>query len=444
MGTCKLESLKSLAAERVFLLAGGRGTRSANPEVPKVLQLVSVSPPLSLLDQHLANFNEAGVLDVTALIGFGAPLVIEAMTASQFSSPNQNITLVEDSEAVLDTSGAVIEAIEKHGFAETNILVLGDTLIGAPLRHYINLFLNSGADVGLAVHPNLHPFDSDRVVLESDRQVSAFIKKNSLPTDHERGGWPVTGIVFFNSKVAQVLTNLTGDATFDIYSSAAQAQLEVTGVIFSHYSADTGTFERLSKAREDVMSGAFARRGSKTRPAIFIDRDGTIIEDTGSSRGDLRESEEVAAIQEIRRANEIGVPVFLVTNQPGIAKGQITDKDVMKVHEKIQARLNSVGAFIDDFIYCPHHPESGYKGEVANLKIACECRKPKPGMIFYLRDLHGLNLQKSYFIGDSSFDNECAEASGVNFILGTWGEEDNSASAAMVQALGKLGTVDHH
>jgi len=439
-----LESLKALSAERVFLLAGGRGTRSANPQVPKVLQLVSVSPRLSLLDQHLSNFNEAGVLDVTALIGFGAPLVIEAISASQFSSPNQNITLVEDSETVVDTSSALIQAIEKHGFAETNILVLGDTLIGAPLRHYINLFRASGADVGLAVHPNLHPFDSDRVVLNSDRRVSTFIQKNSLPTDHERGGWPVTGIVFFNSKVAQVLSNLTGDAVFDIYRSATKAQLEVTGIIFSHYSADTGTFERLSKAREHVISGAFARRGSTVRPAIFIDRDGTIIEDTGSSRADLRESEEVAAIKEIRRANEIGVPVFLVTNQPGIAKGQITDKDVIKVHEKIQARLNSAGAFIDDFIYCPHHPESGHHGEVADLKIACECRKPKPGLVFYLRDMHGLDLQKSYFIGDSSSDNECADASGVNFILGTWGEEKISASAAMVRALGKLGPVDHH
>lgn len=439
-----MESVKASSTEKVFLLAGGLGSRSANPALPKVLQLVSSNPEISLLDQHLISFDAAGFLDISALLGFGASHIVDALEASPFTSLGPKLQIVEDSDSVVDTSSALVEAMAVRGFGDFNALVLGDTLIGAPLRFYINLFRNSGADLGLAVHPNLHISDSDRVVLDVDRNVCSFMAKGHTAANSQALAWPVTGLVFFTSNVARKLKNYTGDATRDLYETAVGSGLRVIALNFSHYSADVGTEERLAKARSDVASGAFNRRSETLRAAIFIDRDGTLIKDGGSGRADLDEQEHVEAIQEIRQANQMGIPVFLVTNQPGVAKGEISDDDVNRVHSRIQTRLNASGAFIDDFIYCPHHPEAGHEGEVRSLKIACECRKPSPGMLMELKDRHGLNLEKSFFIGDTSTDRECAETSQVSFRLGKWGTEQCSTADAIAYALQELESYDHH
>jgi histidinol-phosphate phosphatase family protein len=286
--------------------------------------------------------------------------------------------------------------------------------------------------------------DSDRVVLDVDGNVCSFIAKGHPAAKSDALAWPVTGVVFFTSNVAKRLKSFTGDATRDLYETAVGSGLGVIALNFSHYSGDVGTEERLVKARSDVASGAYSRRSATLRAAIFIDRDGTLIKDEGSGRADFDEQEHVEAIQEIRQANQMGIPVFLVTNQPGVAKGQISDDDVNRVHSKIQARLNASGAFIDDFIYCPHHPEAGHEGEVPSLKIVCTCRKPNPGMLMKLRDRHALNLQKSFFIGDTSADRECAEAVQVSFLLGKWGTAQDSTSDAIAYALQELDSYDHH
>jgi mannose-1-phosphate guanylyltransferase / phosphomannomutase len=439
-----LESVNASPSEKIFLLAGGLGTRSANPALPKVLQLVSSNPEISLLDQHLMNFDAADFLDISALLRFGASTITGALEASPYTELGQKLQIVEDSDSAVGTSSALVEAVAGIGFGDFNALVLGDTLIGAPLRHYMALFRKSGADLGLAVHPNLHISDSDRVVLDVNGNVSSFIAKGHPAANAHALAWPVTGLILFTSNVAKKLKRYTGDATRDLYETAMRSGLRVIALNFSHYSGDVGTEERLAKARSDVASGAFNRRSATLRAAIFIDRDGTLIKDEGSGRADLDEQEHVEGIQEIRQANQMGIPVFLVTNQPGVAKGQILDDDVNRVHSKIQARLISSGAFIDDFIYCPHHPEAGHEGEVRRLKIVCDCRKPNPGMLIELRNRHGLNLEKSFFIGDTSADRECAEAGQVSFRLGKWGTAQDSTSDAIAHALRELESYDHN
>lgn len=105
---------------------------------------------------------------------------------------------------------------------------------------------------------------------------------------------------------------------------------------------------------------------------VFVDRDGTIIDETGylSDPDGARLLPNAAGA--LRRLNEMGVPVMVVSNQSGIARGMYTAEDVEKVNRRIEDLLKVEGAFVDAIYYCPHHPDHD---------IECDCRKPQPGLL---------------------------------------------------------------
>jgi D,D-heptose 1,7-bisphosphate phosphatase len=119
----------------------------------------------------------------------------------------------------------------------------------------------------------------------------------------------------------------------------------------------------------------------------------------------------------IRELNHRGVRAVLVTNQPVIAKGFCTEADVKVIHNKLETLLGREHAFLDRIYYCPHHPEKGFPGEVPELKIQCECRKPKPGMLFQAASDLNLALPDAWLIGDTTTDLETARNAGVKSIL---------------------------
>jgi D-glycero-D-manno-heptose 1,7-bisphosphate phosphatase len=144
--------------------------------------------------------------------------------------------------------------------------------------------------------------------------------------------------------------------------------------------------------------------------AIFLDRDGTI----NVEKGYLYRHEDwewiPGAVDAIRRLNELGYLVIVVTNQAGVARGFYGDEEVLSLHDKVHAELFRAGARIDDFFYCPHHPEYGGR-------VSCQCRKPKPGMLLRAAERHRIDPRRSYLIGDRESDMEAAQAAGVRPLL---------------------------
>ena len=138
--------------------------------------------------------------------------------------------------------------------------------------------------------------------------------------------------------------------------------------------------------------------------AIFFDRDGTLNEEVGY----LWEIEKFKWIDGAREAiklcNERGLLAVVVTNQSGIARGLYTAREVDNLHAFMQRELSEIGAHIDAFYYCPHHPD--FSGE-------CDCRKPKPGMILRACRELDINPAQSILFGDSTRDIEAAEAAGL-------------------------------
>lgn len=147
--------------------------------------------------------------------------------------------------------------------------------------------------------------------------------------------------------------------------------------------------------------------------AVFLDRDGTIIEEVGY----LDEFDKMKLLpnapEAIRLINAAGMKAVVVTNQAGVAKGFFDESFVQEVHRRLNAELLNAGAHIERFYYCPHHPEEG----LPPYRRTCSCRKPAPGMILEAARELKIDLTQSFFIGDTARDMEAAAAAGVKGIL---------------------------
>jgi D-glycero-D-manno-heptose 1,7-bisphosphate phosphatase len=122
----------------------------------------------------------------------------------------------------------------------------------------------------------------------------------------------------------------------------------------------------------------------------------------------------------IKAINNSGYLAIVVTNQPVIARGEVTVHQLEEIHNKMETLLGLEGAYIDAIYYCPHHPHKGYDGEVLELKIDCECRKPKPGMLLKASEDFNIDLESSWMIGDGENDVRAGIAAGCNTaLLGT-------------------------
>ena len=106
----------------------------------------------------------------------------------------------------------------------------------------------------------------------------------------------------------------------------------------------------------------------------------------------------------IKLINKSGYLVVVVTNQPVIARGEVTESELQLIHNKMETELGTEGAYLDAIYYCPHHPDKGFEGEIERLKIECDCRKPKPGMFFRAAEDFNIDLCSSWMIGDSEND----------------------------------------
>lgn len=150
--------------------------------------------------------------------------------------------------------------------------------------------------------------------------------------------------------------------------------------------------------------------------AIFLDRDGVINEyvEELAKENDFKLYDFTA--KAVKKINDSGYLAIVITNQPMVAKGFLSEKELHGIHKKMEAELATVGAKIDGLYYCLHHPKRGFEGEVLELKVDCNCRKPKIGLIVKAVEDFNIDISKSFFIGDSSADAKTAENAGLTFI----------------------------
>jgi D-glycero-D-manno-heptose 1,7-bisphosphate phosphatase len=156
-------------------------------------------------------------------------------------------------------------------------------------------------------------------------------------------------------------------------------------------------------------------------PAVFLDRDGTLNEDPGY----ISDPEKVVLFPDTGEAlsllKKYRFLLIVISNQSGISRGLMTSKDVDAVNERVNHLLAGSKVKIDAFYYCPAHPDFSSQEE-------CECRKPSPNLVFEAVKEFNVDIEKSYFIGDTIADMECGENAGIKSILVKTGKGEESFS----------------
>ena len=400
---------------QAVILAGGKGTRlkSISRNIPKPMVYIQDKPLLEHLIQKCAQY---GIFDIKLLVSYKKEQIEEYFgDGARFGVFIKYIY----EEVPKGTAGALIDALPELN--KCFLVIYGDTFFDIDLNSFWNFHQNHSEDASIFLHPNDHPFDSDLVELNSDYQI-----KKIHPYPHKTGNWLQNlvnaGIYILNKKVFDdiKLQNKKDlpDIAKDLFPTMLKSRKKLYGYISTEYIKDMGTPKRLKKLEEDISSGKIENlKRQKPKVAFFLDRDGTINKEVGHlSNIDKFELFEGVA-KSISKINAAGILVIVITNQPVIARGELKESELKKVHNKMETLLGRDGAYVDRIYYCPHHTDLGFKNEVKSLKFDCECRKPKIGLFLQAKNDLNIDLEKSWLVGDTTTDILAAKNAGIKSVL---------------------------
>ncbi|WP_428489684.1 HAD-IIIA family hydrolase [Rhodopila sp.] len=397
--------------KQAIILADGKGTgrRSVLGDLPKSLADVGGTP---LLGNQLRLLARHGFDDVVLLVGHGANQVRDWLAGPQ--RPPIRVRLLDDGGTAAEVLAALPDlAVE---FA----VLYGDTMLDVDLARFWDWHAADPAAAGsLLVQPNDHPRDCDLVEQDSAGNILRF-----HPPPHPPGAWLPNlvdaALYILRRDALAVWRNADPPLDFakDLFPRMLSAGARLRGYASPEYIEDAGTPARLDKVRRAFADGAVSRAGlAQPRPGVLIDRDGTLNRDVSH----LHRAEGLEVFPGVgaalRRLNRAEWRTAVVTNQPVLARGQADEAALRRIHARLDTELAVDGAYFDRYYHCPHHPDAGVPGEVAALKIVCDCRKPAPGLVLRAASELNLDLAASWFIGDSTADLGAADAAGVSAIL---------------------------
>jgi len=391
---------------RAAILAGGKGTRIGEmfPDLPKPMIPICGKPVLQWQIESLA---AQGITDITLIVGYKADVIKQHFGSGENFGARLGY-IVEDEP--LGTGGAL--SLLPH---EDTLILFGDVYCDIDISRFIAFHKQKQAEVTLFVHPNNHPNDSDIVVADNQDRVIEWKSKK----DKDRGWFRNlvnAGLYILSCDVLPAGDIIKRDLDHDLIIPIIE-----NGAVFAYrsteYVKDMGTPERLNIVERDIKSGMVAARNLKNKQrAVFIDRDGTINQEAGF----LTLPEQLllipGAAEAVRLLNASSYLAICITNQPVIARGDVSFEGLEDIHAKLDTLLGEEGAYLDDLMYCPHHPHKGYAGEVPEYKIDCDCRKPKPGMLIHAAMRYNIDLSQSYMIGDRTTDIAAGQAAGCKTI----------------------------
>lgn len=396
--------------------AGGKGTRLSgltDNRTPKPLFPIAGIP---ILEHQIITLQRQGIIDIIVIEGFlGEQIEAYFENGSRWKV---RIRYYHESEA-LGSAGALKEI--QDWLQDDFLLIFGDLVFDVDIKLMKKFHDLHKAAVTAFVHPNTHPEDSDLVIIDDDSRITGILKKGSMRSQYCSN--LVTAGIFILSK--QVISRIKKGQKQDFVNDVLEPMLQnncledkIYGYRSSEYVCDAGTIERFYQIEADLMDQMpQKRRLSVKQKCIFLDRDGVINRENGDIyKDDMFELEDCAG-RAIKMINDSEFLAICVTNQPSPAKGFCSISDIRRIHQKMETLLGNEGAFLDDIEFCPHYPKSGFTGENIALKIECECRKPKIGMIRKLVDKYNIDLGASWIIGDRTVDIQTGINAGCHTML---------------------------
>lgn len=420
---------------KVVIMAGGKGTRisSVASDIPKPMIEIQGKP---VLEREIECLRTQGFTDIIITVSHLGNIIMDYFKDG--SDFGVNIEYFFEKEP-LGNAGALYQIKEK--LTEDFLLLNADAIFDVDFNRFVEYHKEKGGLVTLFTHPNSHPYDSGLIIADESGSVLQWLAKEDERPEYYRNrvnaGLHVISPKILEAEIntpkidldRQLLKPLAGSGQMFVYDSP-------------EYVKDMGTPERYQSVCADYAAGRVQGKNLKNKQkAIFLDRDGVINKYVGFLT-DIKDFELIDGVTDaIKKINDNGYLAIVVTNQPVIARGEVTFAELNQIHNKMETLLGLDGAYVDAIYYCPHHPHKGYEGEVPELKFECECRKPKPGMLLHAAKDFNIDLSKSVMIGDSENDMIAGKNAGCSTILIGESEEykcaDNLLNAVNMILSGK-------
>lgn len=404
---------------KAVIMAGGKGTRisSVASDIPKPMIKIEGKP---VLEHEIECLRIQGFTDIILTVSHLGNVIMEYFGDGSGISPvtqrpfGVHIEYYFEKDP-LGNAGALFKIRDK---LESDFLLLNaDAIFDVDFNRFVEFHRSHGGWVTLFTHPNSHPYDSGLIIADKNGAVEQWLAKEDKRPEYYRnrvnaGLHVINPCILEQSGIEADKIGTSGKGGKPIKVDLDRQILKPLagkGKMFCYdspeYVKDMGTPERYYSVCEDYKAGKVTGKNLRNKQrAIFLDRDGTINKYVGFLRN-ADEFELLEGVAEaVKQINASGYLAIVVTNQPVIARGEVTFEELEKIHNKMETLLGKEGAFLDAIYYCPHHPHKGYPGERSELKIECDCRKPKPGMLLKAAEDFNIDLEQSWMIGDGEND----------------------------------------
>lgn len=310
------------------------------------------------------------------------------------------------------------------------LLLNADAVFDVDFNRFVAFHKQHGGLVTLFMHPNSHPYDSGLIIADKNGAVEQWLAKEDERPEYYRnrvnaGLHVINPTILEHSGIDADKVGAMGENGKTIKVDLDRQLLKPlagTGKMFCYdspeYVKDMGTPERYYSVCEDYKTGRVSGKNLKNKQkAMFRDRDGTINKYVGFLRN-IDEFELMDGVANaVKKINASGYLAIVVTNQPVIARGEVSFEELEEIHNKMETLLGKEGAYLDAIYFCPNHPHKGYEGERPELKFDCDCRKPKPGMLLNAAQDVNIDLSQSWMIGDGENDIKAGQNAGCRTAL---------------------------
>lgn len=394
------------------IIAGGQGTRIrsiSGDDIPKALVPLAGQPIIHYQLRLLARY---GVRRLAIVAGYLADALRAGVEPLARQLGLETAFFVEP--APLGTAGGLPAAQDFLG-GDDFFVLYGDLALEMDLGRLAAFHRRHEALITVVAHPNDHPHNSDLLRLDDRQRIVEVLPRRRREPGHYRNMVPAAVYCLSPAALDHIRPGVKEDFINDVLPRLAAAG-RAMAYNTPEYLRDMGTVERYALAERDIHSGLLARMNLATpRPAVFFDRDGVLVRDYDGAGVVFTEQLELlpGAAEAVRMVNQAGWLALVVSNQPQVAKGYIDLAGLDAIHAKLETLLGQAGAKLDRIYFCPHHPDKGFPGEVPELKIECNCRKPQPGMIRQALADMTVDVARSCLIGDRRGDVGAARAMGL-------------------------------